>query len=162
MEISKLVESPDNIRQDMGDALELAREHFKTKYLRRIQKAVEAERMRAMANPPREVALITALKEFAPPQSHENFDRMADMFITLSSWQEIRANLEHSGGQGAGASPAGRVYARSLSEDGGTVSHDESVHHDGVYDIDHECSAGRRFDGGRLAEMMFMLSLLGK
>jgi len=151
MEISRMVESPDNIRKDMGDALELAREHFKSKYLRRIQKAVEYERTRTLANPPREVALLAALKEFTPPENHERFDKMAELFITLSSWQEIRHNLELSKQSYATVQAAGMPPRR-----------DESVHRDGVYDIDPECVAKSRYNGGRLAEMMFLLSMLNK
>ena len=170
VEISKLVQSPDNVRKDMGDALELAREHFRGKYLRRIQKTVESERLRALANPPKEVALIAALKEFAPPESHENYDRIADLFIMLSSWKEIRRNLELSNHHSdmSGFDPEnsfgahGQTVAMSRRQSGYAGSFDESVHPDGVYDIDHECSASGKYNGGRLAEMMFLLSMLGK
>ena len=176
LEISRLVQSPDNVRKDMGDALELAREHFRTKYLRRIQRAVESERMRALENPPREVALIAALKEFAPPENHENYDRMAELFMTLSSWKEIRRNLELSqpgflrAGQArmARSGPAAENHASGASPeqvheaDCNVDIYDESVHPDGVYDIDRECSAGSKYNGGRLAEMMLLLSMLGK
>jgi len=159
MEIAKLVESPDNIRRDMGDALELAREHFKEKYLKRVSKAVEYERMKAMANPPREVALIAALKEFVPPERHEMYERMADAMITLSSWHEIRKkNIGHTGLN----APQTQFYAQSLGGGAGSAWADESLHHDGVYDIDPECRAGNMYNGGRLAEMMFLLSLVGK
>ena len=176
IEISRLVQSPDNVRKDMGDALELAREHFRSKYLRRIQRAVESERMRALENPPREVALITALKEFAPPENHENYDRIAELFITFSSWKEIQRNLELSQtgyprvGQARMARP-GLAAANQASgaspeqfhePDCNTDIFDESVHPDGVYDIDHECSTGSKYNGGRLAEMMILLSMLGK
>ena len=176
MEISRLVQSPDNVRKDMGDALELAREHFRSKYLRRIQRAVESERMRALENPPREVALIAALKEFAPPENHENYDRMAELFMTLSSWKEIQRSLEFSQtgfprtGQArmaqSGLSAADHASDASLEQfhDPGcnTDIYDESVHPDGVYDIDRECSASSKYNGGRLAEMMILLSMLGK
>ena len=161
IEIAKLVESPDNIRRDMGDALELVREHFNTKYLKRIQKTIEAERLKTLSNPPREVALIAALKEFAPHDSHESYDRMAELIITLSSWKEIRANIERSGMQTARAASLGPVYPQDLEVNSDTNELDESVHPDGVYDIDPECAIGKRYNGGRLAEMMFMLSILG-
>ncbi|MCL2853184.1 MAG: hypothetical protein FWE20_09170 [Defluviitaleaceae bacterium] len=178
MEISRLVQSPDNIRKDMGDALELAREHFQSKYLRRIQKTVESERMRVLENPPREVALIAALKDFAPPESHEGYDRMAELFIMLSSWKEIRRNLEVSqdGFSRAYSREAHMAQARFAgTQRGGGNSRnlhqemdcnvdgfDDSIHPDGIYDIDRECSAGSRYNGGRLAEMMFLLSMLSK
>ena len=158
MEIAKLVESPDNIRRDMDDALELAREHFRGKYLKRIRKAIEHERMKAMTNPPREVALIAALKEFTPPENHETYDRMAEAMITLSSWQEIRRNI----GNASWGAPQERLYAQSLTADGARSEADVSLHHDGVYDIDPGCRPNSVYNSGRLAEMMFMLSLVGK
>lgn len=149
-EISRMVDDPENIRRDMGDALELARRHFKTKYLGRVRQAVETERMRTMANPPREVALLAALKEFSPPEKHAAFERMAEVFIALSSWQEIRRNL-HSPRADTYAAPHLSACASSA---------DPSVHPDGVYDIDHECKTSGRYNGGRLAEMMFLLSII--
>jgi len=158
MEIAKLVESPDNIRRDMDDALELAREHFRGKYLKRIRKAIEHERMKAMANPPREVALIAALKEFTPPENHETYDKMAEAMVTLSSWKEIRKNI----GSASWNVPQERVYAQNLAAHGAGSQVDVSLHHDGVYDIDPECRPNSTYNSGRLAEMMFMLSLVGK
>ena len=158
MEIAKLVESPDNIRRDMDDALELAREHFRGKYLKRIRKAIEHERMKSMTNPPREVALIAALKEFTTPENHETYDRMAEAMITLSSWQEIRKNINSANWN----APQKRLYAQNLAADGVNSALDASLHHDGVYDIDPECRPNNIYNSGRLAEMMFMLSLIGK
>lgn len=158
LEIAKLVESPDNIRKDMGDALELAREHFKNKYLKRVIKAVEYERMKTMANPPREVALIAALKEFVPPERHEMYERMTDAMITLSSWQEIRKNMNY-----ASVNPQRTpFFAQGLAADYTGFEADDSLHHDGVYDVDPECRPHSMYNGSRLTEMMFLLSLLNK
>jgi hypothetical protein len=114
-EITRLVENPENLRRDMGDAMELVRDHFHTRYRQHITKAIEAERQKALSHPSKEVALLSALKEFAPSHSHENYDRASQMLVTLGLLKDVNE----------------------------TIRADESVHADGIYDIDLECSASK-------------------
>lgn len=139
MDISRLVQNPEDVRRDMNEAVELVREHFRAKYLRRAQKAVADQRRNTLSNPPREVALMSALKEFAPPNKRNSYERATEVLLALDSWGQMRKGLE------------GRVSAASLG--------DESVHRDGVYDIDKSClnssNAGERF-----AEVLVLMSII--
>ena len=142
MDIAKLVQNPEDVRRDMGEAMELVREHFRTKYFKRVQKAVSAQRQRAISNPPREVALLAALKEFAPPGRQPSYERATEVLLAMDSWQHMRQGIAN-----------GRVGIANIGRD-------ESIHHDGVYDIDAACEREGTSLGERFAEMMVLMSIV--
>ena len=149
-EIAGLGRSPQEIKNDMGEALELVRHHFRDKYLGRLQHTLEHERAQVLSAPPREVALIAALKEFVPPQNHANLDRIGEMFVTLNTWQQMRYNMGL-----ARQSLETRASAQGLGDDA-------SLHADGVYDIDEACQMRNKASGWQFADMLLMLCVLGK
>jgi len=149
-EISRLVQNPEDIRKDLSEAMELVREHFRAKYLRRVQQAVKLHRQSALENPPREVALLNVLKEFAHPHEHPSYDRTAEMLLALNSWQELRQGL---GGGTWQRKDLGAIYAAGLAQD-------PSIHPDGIYETDPSCKPAQQDLGERFAQIMVLMSIL--
>ena len=66
-------------------------------------------------NPPREVQLLRAMKAFMPEERHPNVDKIIDVMMLTRTLESIRKEQ----------------HTRQLAQ--------ESVHPDGIYDIDAKC-----------------------
>ena len=125
MELTKLMGDNETIQRDMEEAMEMLREHFRNKYVKRIHRAVQ-EKHQTMAhrNPPREVQLMQAMKQFMPEDRREGMDKMAEMIMMMNTFQSIQNELSE--------------YSRQTL-DAAAVRGEDSVHEDGVYDMDQAC-----------------------
>ena len=104
-----------------------------SEYFKKLNDTLVEHQKGIAKKPPREVQLLQAMKAFMPEQQHPNVDKVIDMMILTQTMKSMRD--EYSG--------------RQLAK--------ESVHPDGVYDIDTNCVTGQ---GGMNGLMLMALAML--
>lgn len=147
MEITQMLQDANNINRDIDEALSLVKDHFKEKYFKSIQSAVRTQRLKVMEKPPKEVALVNAMKQFAPSEQRHKYDKLIDAVLTINSWAEIQKNL-HS-------APSKQPKIPSMQK-----GNDESVHPDGIYDMDKQCLMQINNKSESFVDLMFLMTLL--
>jgi hypothetical protein len=117
-EVTQMLQDKNNIQNDMQQAMELVRDMFYKKYLQKIEKEVEIRREKIKANRPKEVELLYAVKPFLAQDKSAVIDKMADSIMMMQTLNTLQSEMN-------------RDYRK------------ESVHSDGIYDVDENCMASK-------------------
>lgn len=118
-EVTQMLQDKNAIQNDMEEAISLVRDMFYKKYLKKIQEEIENRREKIKTNRPKEIELLYALKPFMPQEKNFMIDKIAEsmmMVKTLTGMQSEIKNKNHEG---------------------------ESIHSDGIYDVDTNCLAAK-------------------
>lgn len=137
-EITQMMHDRTNVQSDMEEAFNMVSEMFRKKYVSKMHKAIQSQQLQTKKDPPKEAQLLSAMKAFAREETHPMYDRMIDMLLTADTLQKM----------------SGRIKPVTVQE-----TSQNSVHHDGIYDIDNVCVASRGKSGTNLAGMLMMMSL---
>ena len=115
-EISRLMQSPENFRQDIADAIQIVSNHFKGKYISPIEQEIKICSEECRKAPTKEMALLEACRPFVKDSTQ--LDNMLGIINGIS------------------------VVQRLIPSTVGIAQiNDSSIHDDGIYDIDKSCSA---------------------
>lgn len=117
-EVTQMLQDKNNIQNDMQQAMELVRDMFYKKYLQKIEKEVEIRREKIKANRSKEVELLYAVKPFLAQDKSAVIDKMADSIMMMQTLNTLQSEMN-------------RDYRK------------ESVHSDGIYDVDENCMASK-------------------
>lgn len=117
-EVTQMLQDKNNIQNDMQQAMELVKDMFYKKYLQKIEKEVEIRREKIKANRPKEVELLYAVKPFLAQDKSDVIDKMADSIMMMQTLNTLQSEMN-------------RDYKK------------ESVHSDGIYDVDENCMASK-------------------
>jgi hypothetical protein len=144
-EITQLLSSPENIKNDLNEITDMVFKHFSTKYLSPINAAMASDRQYYNSHPNKEINLLNALKPFWG--SNVDIDKVIDAVNTLRIFSDITS-------QGIGAEPLQLVTAAAIE--------DSAIHSDGIYEIDQDCAhATAKSDEGKpLSESSAIILLL--
>ena len=154
-ELLKVVETmrdKDVLRQEMQDVMTLAQKMIRQKYTDKLWEVIEAHRDAAQENPSKEMELLRVFKQFAP-QNEAAIDQMMQMVLMAQTAQSIRAELgsDEKGKQNACAQAASVQNLRAQ---------DDSLHADGVYDVDQACLHLKGRPQKNAGSMLAMLLLI--
>lgn len=116
-EITRLMQSPDNFKRDIDDAMEIVAKHFRNKYIAPIEQEVKCCSEKCRNEPVKEAVLLEACRPFV--KNTKNIDMILEIINSLSVIQ--------------------RLAPFKVSTCG---IEDSSIHNDGVYDIDKSCRIG--------------------
>ena len=116
-EITQRLSSPDNLRDDIREAMELLSKHFTAKYLSPINVAIASHRQYCSSHPTREIHLLNALKPFV--SSDDVIEGLINAFNTYRLIYDIQVESNCV------------VSAAQLE--------DSAIHSDGIYEIDQGC-----------------------
>lgn len=119
-EITQQLSSPDNLRDDFKEIMDIAIKHFSSKYLTPINVAISSHKQYCDSHPCKEVNLLKAFKPFV--ENSNGIDRLIDAVNTL------------------------RLFSRTSSPDDNTAVmvsaasiNDSAIHPDGIYEVDEGC-----------------------
>ncbi len=113
-EITRLMQSPDNLRNDMKEAMEIVAKHFRTKYIIPVEREIECCSEACKKAPLKEAVLLDACRPFV-----KNTETI-DMFLNILNGINIINNIVPK-----------KIKAAEVG--------DSSIHSDGIYDIDESC-----------------------
>ncbi|MBQ6555548.1 MAG: hypothetical protein IJR45_08750 [Firmicutes bacterium] len=119
--ITQTLNDPNNFKNDISAAYALVMGHFRKKYLEPMNKVYAAERRKCSENPEPKVALLQACRPFV--QNTEMLDKLIDY---LTGYNAIGGIM--------------RDYSNNIVT-AQVIEPDDSVHEDGVYDVDKDCIA---------------------
>lgn len=92
-ELTKLLDTRTLIETDLTDLLKSLQDTLREKYVSRLHSVVNTNKEKVSAHPPKEAALLRAMKEFAPQEHRPHFDRMIDMVLMMNTMQNMHSNL---------------------------------------------------------------------
>lgn len=118
-EITRTLSSPDNLKNDFREILDIALKHFSTKYLTPINAALASHRDYCSSHPCKEVTLLKAFKPFIDDGT--DIDRLIEVVNTIRLFNEIQT--PHYGDA--------TVSAASINGN--------AIHSDGIYELDEGC-----------------------
>ncbi len=117
-EITKLMQDPDNLKNDIKEALDIVSEHFKNKYIVPVEREIQCCSEECRKEPVKEIALLEACRPFV------NHTDTIDMFINIVNSINVINRL-------------------TPIKIGTAQIDDSSIHNDGIYDIDKSCSVSK-------------------
>ena len=138
--ITQTLNDPDNLKNDISAAYALVMEHFRKKYLAPMNKVYTAQRRKCLEQPEPKVALLQACRPFIKDTA------VLDKIIEgLTGYNAINGIMQE--------------YSDNIVT-AQVIEPDESVHHDGVYDIDKDCAAAVTAKNGNDIMPVVLLILL--
>lgn len=123
-------------QDDINEATALVINMFKEKYISKFQKAIEGKKEQVMHEPSKEIKLIQSLKDFMPEDKRKNAESMIEMLSlmeAISEMQKEAVTLKESNGMKL--SDLNKYNLENA---------DNSIHSDGIYEIDRECLLSRQ------------------
>lgn len=152
-EITQMMTDKKTAQNDINEATNLVMEMFKKKYINRLHEAAHMQRINAQKNPTKEIRLLHSIKPFLDESRHESIDKMIDTMTMLAVMQNIGKELSAAGDE--------KSSIETASVNGGNDN--DSIHADGVYDIDEACMTSLKSsppqNRNKLFELMFLLML---
>jgi len=113
------------IQTDVNQAAHLVRSMLTEKYVSPIQKAMDSESKRIKKNPCKNTRLLEALKPFVDTSVQQSLSSTIDILHTIQTLQNMNKHLPQS--------------SQNLPIKQSSISVQNSIHADGVYDIDPSC-----------------------
>ncbi|MGN1319137.1 MAG: hypothetical protein ACI4VF_08985 [Lachnospirales bacterium] len=113
-EITRLIQNPDNFREDINEAMNIISKHFRTKYISPIEQEIKICSDECRKAPTKEQALLEACRPFV--KNSEVLDNMLNIVNSINVMKKLMPK---------------EITALSLN--------DSSIHNDGIYDIDKNC-----------------------
>jgi len=130
-EIIHSLNDRDNLQEDLDEARKLLSNHFREKYLARLDSAFNKYKKSSAKNPSKEVQLIHAMRPFLPPERHEKLDSLTETLTLLSAFENIRKE--------ANAALPQTPETMESAENWETIEADTAIHADGIYEVDEDC-----------------------
>ena len=130
-EITQMMSDNQVIRGDVSQAAGMIKAMLSEKYLNPITRAITAENKRARKNPCKEVRLLDALKPFMDAKNHQAVDKTIDALYMAETLRGLSAKLPNR--------PPVRQHKPNASIVNALA--DDSIHEDGIYDVDERCAA---------------------
>lgn len=116
IEITKLINNPDNLKKDMQEAMNIIGKHFRGKYINPIEQEIKICSDECRKTPTKEAALLEACRPFV--RKTEVLDNVINIINGINVVKRLVPQ---------------EITAMSIS--------DSSIHDDGIYDIDKNCSS---------------------
>lgn len=130
-EITQMMSSEQNIRNDFQEAIELIKNMFHEKYIYKLEKELKRRREVIQKNPSKEIKLISALKPFVEETKHTEIDKIINLMINADTLSTIQKSF---------VKESNRITAQSAAfERESGEKKDPSIKEDGIYDIDENC-----------------------
>ncbi len=124
----------NNVMQsDMNEAMDMVRQMFYDKYLKKLQNALTEQQTEIVSAPTKEIKLMQAVKQFMPAHKQEDMEKMIDMMVLTEMFKSFQGEIQENKPKISVQSDSG---VKSVQED---TDYDSSVHKDGIYDIDYNC-----------------------
>ncbi|MCI1959059.1 MAG: hypothetical protein LKJ25_05470 [Clostridia bacterium] len=95
-DIPDMIDMFNPINEDISLAAQSLRRSLENNYIKRLYAAAKNEEDKTKHRPSREVLLLSALKNYSPPQSHKNFDACIKMLNMMSAFSNIKNSLENT------------------------------------------------------------------
>lgn len=108
-----------------------------------------------MKNPPKEVRLIEAMKPFFAGAQHKSFDDTIEMLNKIHALKKISARVLPQQPPPHRPQNMPQYAAQSISQD-------DSIHNDGIYDLDISCIDKKTRTNPQIGTVIMMMALLGK
>jgi len=121
-EITQMMSDNQVIRGDVSHAAGVIKAMLNEKYIAPIARAIDAENKKARKNPSKEARLLAALKPFVDINSHRALEKAIDILYMQDTFRGL------AGGMNRPRKPAATKAAAI-----------DSIHEDGIYDIDRRC-----------------------
>jgi len=136
------------MQTDVNQAAQLVRSMLTEKYISPIQKAVSNENKRVKKNPCKNTRLLEALKPFVGRDAQHSLTSTIDILHTIQTIQGMTKQIP--------------PQSLATSEQARDSISTNSVHPDGIYDIDSACVgfAPQNPNSSQNFMMMLMLMLL--
>ena len=162
-EIAKNMRDKSVMRQEMISAMELVQNTLNKKYTDKLRQAISAHQAAALQKPSKEIQLLLAFKPFMP-QNEAAIDQMVNALITAQTAKTIQAELAAALGTPDAPRQRKTVNAYENAANNMAAPLDQSVHDDGVYDVDQACMHRKnrpKLDGsGHLFAFLLLLRIM--
>ncbi|WP_250228564.1 hypothetical protein [Anaeropeptidivorans aminofermentans] len=135
-EIGKFAKGGLMPQDDINEAMALVVNMFKEKYISKFQKEIEDRKKKVMTKPSKEMKLLQSLKDFMPEEKKKNAESMIEMLSLMEAISEMQNEatlLKESNGMKL--SDLNKYNLENV---------DNSIHTDGIYEIDRECLLSRQ------------------
>lgn len=93
VELTKLIGDKESMESDFSDIFLTLRDMLHKKYISKLYSVVDTQEKQVKEHPPKEIALLRALREFTPDTGRGNFDRMIDMAMMMNTAQSMQSDL---------------------------------------------------------------------
>jgi len=120
----------DVLRADIGEMARAAAKVMGDRYVGRINSVLSARHNEALANPSREARLLAAMKPFFDEERQKGIDGALQTLAALETLMALKTS------EPAPERPFTAASAEGVQPN---FQQDESVHGDGVYDLDGAC-----------------------
>lgn len=134
-EVTQMLQDKNNIQNDMREAVNLVKDMFYKKYLEKIQTEVKDRQEKIKLSRPKEVELIYAMKPFVAHDKSIMLDKLADSIMMMKTINALKSDI--------------KIDYKS-----------ESLHPDGVYDIDENCIASKNNNFINAVLMLVMCNMI--
>jgi hypothetical protein len=146
-EITRIMNDKPAIQNDMNEAARLVQKMFEEKYILKINSIINSRMEEVRKKPSREINLLQSFKAFMPELEQKKMEKIIDTLFIMEMMSGIKNEYSAAYKEYAGDTAGGvqnKPEEDTEQKEGGnsvltTASEDESVHHDGVYDIDSRC-----------------------
>lgn len=145
-ELAKLMTGNNDLRAEIMGSI---KKIFQDKYINKINHAVKAQYSSVQSNPSREIRLMSAMKDFYPESRQDNIDKIINLLTVMNTYQSVRTNLNEAHSKNINAMS---VQPKSI---------DESIHDDGIYDIDAACFIKNETKRADVLSALMMLVFMG-
>lgn len=149
-EITQKMSDTSVMQNDMNEAAELVIQMFKDKYFNRLNSAISEHNARCLENPSKEVRLLHALKPFFPDEKSEKIDQLIQLMLFCDTADSVKKELKID-------PPIKNTPAVKAAEASAEV---ESVHEDGVYDVDRTCLTRKCRSSADVSGLLFIMAIL--
>ncbi|MEA4816049.1 MAG: hypothetical protein VB120_04230 [Lachnospiraceae bacterium] len=106
-ELIELMNDRQGIANDISSSASMLRDSLERRYVSKLHSIVDSEEEKVKRQPPREIALIRALKGFVNPSTHESMDNIISALTAMDVIRNIDSSFNSS---------ENTIY--NLSEDG--------------------------------------------
>ena len=145
-ELTKAFTDRNVVRNDMKEAADTVKKMLMDKYIARMHNIVTAKSLQTQRNPSKEVMLMRAAREFMPPEKRSSIENAISALSMLDTMDKIKKDLPGSNNINHPVKAASKRPVENANIDIEADKFDESVHLDGIYDIDVNCL--RNMHGG--------------
>ena len=126
------------LRTDLSEIAEVMRRMLTEKYLDRINAILRQQHQNSLSNPSNSMRLLVAMKPFMREESHERIDQIVQSMAFVETMQTIFTSVSGN------ALAADADFALDFDSDSNINRDTDSIHDDGVYDLDKNCLAKKR------------------
>lgn len=93
-EITKMVQHSGRLNEDFSGIMNSIRDVVQNKYLTKVHQTVNAQQDKIKMNPPREVTLLNALKQFSNNGSMGGLDQTINMLMMINTARNMQNELQ--------------------------------------------------------------------